>query len=251
MDINQYEIQDIYEQLDENNKRMVEQLKKYYPVEFRLWKDAHYSSLVKRNDVPEPTIVVLYYTPLSQEKIAHELLHMFCAINLGINESMLSKSDEEGLCKYIFPESFCEQFLNNVEHILIYPEYKDMGYDPCLFFEPYDNPENKVNEFLKYGIKVNGKYSLARVVNYLALCIFLESFPLDNSCKKLIKKIKYVEYPLYFIVANFFKEIKDTDVFSNNYDYMQQQYEVFRDAVILWCNERESQLIYDMSNTKP
>lgn len=251
MDINQYEIQDIYEQLDENNKQMVEQLNEYHPVEFRMWQEDHYSSLVKYRDVPVPKIVILFYTPLSQEKIAHELLHMFCAIFLGTNECMLSKPDEEGVRKYIFPELFCEQFLNNVEHILIYPEYKDMGYNPSLFFEPYIDPGNNVEEFLKYSMKSNGKYSLAMVVNYLALCTFLESFPLDKSCEKLIKKIKCVEYPLYYIVAQFFKKIKDTNIFEDNYNYMQQQYEDFRDAVILWCEERESQLIYDMPESKP
>ena len=97
MDINQYPIQDIFEELDDNNREMVNRLMEAFPVEFRVWQNKYYSAILKTIGVPSPKIVILYYPPISQEKIAHELLHMFCQLSLGTNECILSTPDDDGI----------------------------------------------------------------------------------------------------------------------------------------------------------
>lgn len=248
MDIAKYEVRDIYGLLDENNRQMVDRLREVHPVEFRVWNSSHYLSLVKVKDVPCPTIVVLFYTPISQEKIAHELLHMFCAVTLGTNECMLAQDEDDEICKKIFTDAFCERLLNNSEHIIIYPEYLDLGYEPSLFFEPYKDPQEVVNQFKQYGIKIGGKYSLTMIINYLSLCIHLESFPFDNSCRKYLNQMIKFEYPLYYIVSGFFKKIKGIEITPDNYEFMQEQYKAFRDSVSSWCKRNKSMIVDDVQD---
>ena len=246
MDINQYPIQDIFEELDDNNREMVNRLMEAFPVEFRVWQNKCYSAILKTIGVPSSKIVILYYPPISQEKIAHELLHMFCQLSLGTNECILSSPDEEDIYKKVFTEQFCEWLLNNAEHILMYPYYKDMGYDPNHFFEAFDDPGNIVAEFKQRGIRNHGsKYSLAMVVNYLKLCIHLQAFPLDNSCQKYLKEIKQIEYPLFSAVSRFFKGIEDIEISANNYDYIQDKYIELRKTIVSWINRNRNNLVVD------
>lgn len=248
MDINQYQIQDIYNQLDDNNRQMVDRLREVYPVEFRIWQLNRYSVILKTREVPSPKIVVFFYMPLSQEKIAHELLHMFCQLSLGTNECILSSSEEDGIYKKIFTEAFCEQLLNNTEHIIMYPEYKDMGYAPNLFFEPFSDPSSKIAEFKKYGIKNHGsKYSLTMVVNYLALCIHLHSYPIDNSYHKYLKDIRNIEYPLFSAVSQFFKGLDDIEISAENYEYMQGKYIQLRTSIVSWIDRNKNGIVYDLA----
>ena len=51
----------------------------------------------KRHAVDQDSGMLL--SPVSQEKIAHELLHMFCQLSFGISKYKISSSDEVGTYK--------------------------------------------------------------------------------------------------------------------------------------------------------
>ena len=200
MDILQYPVKDIRSQLDATNLEEVAFLEESLPIEFRLWNETNYSSIVKTKDVPSPIGIVLYYEPISQAKIYHELLHLHCSGCFGTSYCMCPQSTDDAFYKIIINDGICESFLNDAEHMLMYPYYKEKGYAPEDFFEPFSDPVEKVKYFRSIPFKFNGKYQTTMIQNYLKLCVHLMSFPLDNRCKKLLKDIKYIDYPLYSLL---------------------------------------------------
>lgn len=242
MDILQYPVKDIRDLLDATNLEEIALLKDAFPVEFRLWEVSHYSSVIKTKDVPTPTGIVLYYEPLSQAKIYHELLHLHCSAGFGTNYCMCPTDEDDVFYKMIITDQFCEYFLNNAEHTIIYPYYKDKGYDPGDFFEPFIDPAEPVKEFRSHPFKKDGKYQTTMIQNYLKLCVFLMSFPIDNRCKKLLKEIRLINAPLYYLCNHFFNDYADTELIPENGDYIQQCYQDFRDGVASWIHKNQQDI---------
>lgn len=242
MDILQYPIKDINISLDATNLGEIELLKDAFPIEFRLWKESHYSSIIKTKDVSTPTGIVLFYEPLSQAKIYHELLHLHCSASFGINYSMCPTDEDDVFYKMIITDKFCEEFLNNAEHRIIYPYYKDKEYASDEFFEPFSDPAERVTEYRNYPFKKEGKFRTAMIQNYLKLCVFLMSFPIDNRCKRLLKNIRHINAPLFYLCNKFFNDYADTELIPENREYIQQCYKEFRDGVANWIHKNQQHI---------
>lgn len=244
MDITRYQILDIRDSLDAPTTEALKIIEEVLPVEFRLWNEGQYSSIIKTIDVPSPFAVVLYYQPLSLAKIYHELLHLHCSLAFGYNSCMLPQESDNYLYKSIVNGDFCEYFLNNAEHTIIYDYYLEADYQSDDFFEPFDDPAIKVNEFLAIPFKNNGKYSITMVQNYLKLCTYLLSFPLDNRCQPHIKRIRSVEYPLFALFNQFFRKYAHTELLEDNGAYIQQCYLDLRNGIDNWIQRNKSIIVY-------
>ena len=156
---------------------------------------------------------------------------------------MLPQDDDDVLYKEIIDDNFCEFFLNNVEHTIMYPYYYNQGYAPDNFFEPFGDPSEKIEAFRAMPFKIGGKYHVLMIQSYLRLCVYLMSFPIDNRLQALVNEIRFVDAPLFYICAKFFNDYSKTEIIPENQAFIQQCYKDFRVGIVNWIKRNIKDII--------
>lgn len=230
--------------LDSANSKLLAQIEKNIPVIF-IEKGATsivlnkmcYESILRKSEPVRAE--VLFYTPISQDKIAHELLHMYIASTMGDCANIIYPDPNCLFTTCLFTNSFCEDLLSQSEHVIMYPLYKGMGYNPDLFFESLDDMHDaKYQALLSFGIKNNRVYSSKNLDCFIRLCIYYMSFPLDNRYKRKCKKLRSVDKSLYSIIETYFNQLRSITINQINRQKLQQTYKSLRDNIARWVNSR-------------
>lgn len=233
VNVDLFKLTDVRNKLNQENIKLLDGIEKNVSVEFRVWNRQCYSAIVKKdnNDNPQRA-VVLYYTPISQEKIAHELLH--------IKSELILKSTDLYEQNGMFSDhDFCERLIEYIEHTIIFQEYKDLGFDVNLFFENM-NVRSDLKSCIDNMRMSNGtKYSYTSIKNYLLLCGYLLSFRVDNRCEQYKKQIKTKNLELYMAINNLFNDLDDLEICEDNKKFLLDAYKVFKDKIKSWLNKND------------
>ena len=235
---------DVKQSLDDANRHLLEKIEKNIPVIFKERNVANitqnkrcYESVLRKSEPVHAE--VFFYTPIRQEKIAHELLHMYVASILGDCTSIIYYDPKCLFTTCLFTDAFCTDLLNQSEHVIMYPLYKGMGYNPDLFVESLvDTHDTEYQSLLSNGIQNIEVYSSRNVDCFIRLCIYYMSFPLDNRYKRKCKQLRNIDKSLYFIIESYFNQLRSITISSKNSKVLQLTYKSLRDNIARWVNSR-------------
>lgn len=236
--------EEVKQNLDNANSELLAKIEKNTPV---IFKEKEITSVISEKRCYESVLrksepihaEVFFYTPISQEKIAHELLHMYIACTFGDCADIIYIDPKCIFTTCLFTDTFCTDLLNQSEHVLMYPLYKRMGYDSDLFVESLvDMHDAEYQSLLSYGIQNKGLYSSRNVDFFIRLCIYYMSFPLDNRYKRKCKQLRSIEKSLYSIIETYFNQLRSITLTSPNSKVLQQIYKSLRDNIARWVNSR-------------
>lgn len=236
--------EELRQNLDDKNRKLLATMEKIVPVTFiennciNVSGDKLcYESVLRKSEPVHAE--VFFYTPISQEKIAHELLHMYIACTMGDCANIIYPDPKCMFTTLLFTKTFCDDLLNQSERVIMYPVYNSMGYDPNLFFESIvDMHDTEYQSILRVGIQQRSVYSSSNVDCFIRLCIYYMSFPLDNSYKKKCKQLKSIDKSLYSIIESYFNKLRSITINQRNRQKLQQAYKSLRDNITRWVNSR-------------
>ncbi len=230
---------------DENIRSLIDEIEKTIPVIFTSWEKEYSASKIhKENGVGKPISAEVYYkhNPSCPE-IAHELLHIKTSLILGDNSIML---DNKRFC-ILFDKKFCEDFINQSEHVLFYKDYLSMGYPSVEFYEQIeDSGQQYLNILERNGFRTNGKITEWSLTAFVKLCVLYLSFPIDNRFKTQKKSLKHIESTLYKVVDDYFKSLSGIHIVPTDRDKAEGLFESFANNIVAWIDSHKKSM--DINN---
>lgn len=148
------------------NKNLYDTVKHHFDIEIVLWEQPFYSANINGRDV----IIFVDKNNIKPELFCHELLHLKLKLyNLYIGSAIYRLSMEDELLSEIFDESTWMLWGNLLEHIFMFEEYSDMGYEERYFVGDYDDDKftKEEEEEFKYDFKSGDIYSLPILRKYI------------------------------------------------------------------------------------
>ena len=219
--------------LDDENSKLLCKIEKLMPVEFIEHNKPKYESVIRKSDPVHAE--VFYYTPLSQEKIAHELLHMHLASTLGDCSCIVYPDPTCIHTTCLFGPDFCSDLLNQSEHIITYPLYLKMGYAPLSFVESItDEHDVEFQQILNMGIQRNSMYASRNVDCFIRLCVYYMFFTIDNRFKEKCKALETLDKSLYRIIETYYVSLKTISIKPKEKQKLQNTYKALRDNLTRW-----------------
>ncbi len=231
------EEQDIRAWLDKSNQQMLTEIEVFVPVNFVLWEKKNYACHIHKDNGKPCSAEILCKEPLSQAKIAHELLHAKTSLILGDNGIMFCVEEQTVPFQYMLKGNGASDIGNVCEHVIFFPDYLDMGYDEG---EAFEEPERlseqleKLSFLANNGLKENGRYSSQRVCDYLSLVFSLLFYPNENRFKREIKQLRKIDIPLFSRIMKMKDACMDMAIVPENKEVLQEAYYVFANDMNQW-----------------
>ena len=227
--------QQLRQWLDSNSKTLLAQIENAIPVKFTLWDNDSYGCQVHKNEKGENSDVEVFYKePISQAKIAHELLHAKVDIILGDGITLFDVPHKckplEGLL------SNADQIVNACEHYIFFPDFLDMGYTEEESFEEYqlsDETRQLLDSLCQHGLKNGLFYDFNKVFQYLSLAFTCCLYPNDERFVKEKERLKKLDKVLYSKVDKL-RDDCDLKIIPENKQYLQDAYRGFSRSMNSW-----------------
>lgn len=229
------------EWLDANNKNLLSEIEKVVPVMFTLWGKNYYACQVHKNTTgAQCEAEVFYKEPLSQAKLAHELLHAKTSVTLGDNQIMFSVSNPSQPFCFMMANDNASNIVNVCEHNIFFPDYLDMGYlEEDSFEQPQDlaEREREISYLVNHGLRVSGHYSIDRVFQYFGLVFSFLFYPNDERFKKEVKQLRKIDVPLFCILKKLKDNCSDVAIIPDNKEHLQDSYFEFANDINNWLSK--------------
>ena len=198
----------IEEQLDEQNKRLLSEVRNKMSVRFEIFNEPYFENFSINNNV------TVYVNPkiFSNSFVAHELLHAwFRGLGLlGSNMIYLSVKDEPKV-NIILDKKLCDYIGNCMDHYKIYPKFLEMGYAPDSFLSS-KGMQCDINSIRKLHTQINGIYLAKHLNNYIGFLISIYADHLPNNYSQHLIKMHSLEPELFDIISEFWQAWKDVDI---------------------------------------
>ena len=227
--------------------KLLEEIQQHFKVQFSPWEEKYCAfQVAERENGAEgkPTLgIVYYYEACSKGAIVHELLHAKYEY-LFDNEKFLLV-DEQEVSEATFKllnYKYWEDFGNQIQHYIMFSEYKLMGYDPNEFFEGVNFSGNKMKRFVQKGLRIGSVYDAIQVKNYLNTILHLRFFPIDDRFNKYLPQLEKLDKPLFKIHQNLYKVVKDLDLDAQYYDVLHEAERIFRQDLCKWIDNRSKKI---------
>lgn len=227
--------------MDENIQVLLDEIKKSVPIQFTSWdKDYSASTVHKEDGMGKPISAEVFYKQNpSCAELVHELLHIKTSLILGDNAIML---DNKRFC-ILFDKKFCEDFINQSEHLLFYKDYQLMGYPPDKFYDQFqDNGKTYLDILELKGLRTNGIIKEWSLTTFVKLCVLYLSFPIDNRFKTQKKSLKHIESTLYKVVDDYFKSLSEIHIEPYDKDKVEKLYESFAYNIVAWIDSHKKSM---------
>lgn len=230
--------EEIRKWLDENNTALISEIEKSVPVKFTYWGEDHFACILHKNEKGEHVGAEIFYKmPLSQAKIAHELLHAKVALTLGDNSIMYNIDNKHALLSFMLKEEFASNILNVCEHVIFFQDYLDMGFDEAECFECASDLNKSLLELdnlKKNGLKENGHYSSERVFKYLVLAFSFMFYPNTELFKREVKILRKLDLSLFSRLSDLRRACDDLVICPENKEFIQDAYYKFASNMNKW-----------------
>lgn len=226
------------EQLCANNIALLTEIEKKIPVIFEEWDKKYWSATIRDSGVG----VVYHPLIFSDAKAAHELLHIKIGLIMGNNKVLFDEAIKRVSSipsfLFLFQHDVCQYFLNSYEHMKIFQEYLDMGFESSDFFENDGHDEGINTPFFdvinKGGLSLKGEYKIALLGQYICTTIAHMSYPFDNSKKKGLKILERTEKPLFKIIKNYWDKILSLPLTDEGKTKMDEEHKNFIKSMEKW-----------------
>lgn len=230
--------QDIRNWLDPEIKKLLLEVEAMVPVKFTLWGEDFFACQVhKDNYGVQCEAEIFYKEPITQAKLAHELLHAKTSLILGDNGIMFSVDNQCALFPYFLSHYNASNIINACEHNIFFPDYLDMGYAEDDSFEQPENLDKRMKElsYLEtYGLKESGHYSSEKVFLYIGLVFSFLFYPGEKRFARVVKRLRKIDVPLFSIMMSLKLACSDLEIVPENKDFIQQSYLEFAKKMNAW-----------------
>lgn len=200
------EIEQIF---DEPIKQLFDEAKLNYSISFEPWENDFWRVHTKNKDV----VINYNIHDINPESLAHELLHIWVKKygHTSINYLKNSFASHSFLSK-VFDIRLCEHIGNCMDHLKMYPKYKEMGYSDKGFIWNGGKPQCKISDIKQIYFKVNGQYSDTGVNQYIGHSISILADHCPNDYTKEISLLRKIDRELFEVVLNFWNEWVEFDI---------------------------------------
>lgn len=208
---------------DENGKELYDELKNEYSFSFSYYNQ---NALAVNMQDQSAEFLIPLNEKINKALFTHELLH-FSLISNGINnrKALLDSIEEHKLYKVLNISEDNLMYIHNfLDHIIIYNDFKDMGYKDNEFVVDYnENRFNKdVEAFLWYKFK-DGTPDDDAISFYISKYIGLRS-PISyiRDYSKAYKLMKGWHSKLYNVCKLFVDEYQS--ISNKDYSFIHEKY---------------------------
>lgn len=222
------EISEYRNNLCEANQRLLEEIEKTLPVIFEKSNKKCWQAGIRKQ---QKCAVVYCMNYFSNDKIAHELLHIRMGLILGDNGIMLKKCGKNPILKMLFnnQNNAASQILNAYEHLVIFKQYLAMGFDRNEFFEDQSSHDydNFICKLRTKGIRTSGKISVQDFMKVFACLFSYLFFPIDDRFCEQLSEIKKAERELFGMLQSFKKQLLNIPINDKGRVQIQKVYSTF------------------------
>ena len=229
--------EEIRDGLDNHNQQLVAYIENIIPVKFTLWDRDYYECHVHKDNGMLVEAEIKCKEPISQAKIAHELLHAKISVDLGDIGIMFAIEKRNAFFDALMSNENASKINNACEHVISYPEYLDMGYEENDFFEEESDIEARLVELdhlYNHKLKVDGHFDSKKVFSYLSLLFSFLFYPNENTFAREVKKLRIINVHLFVIVNKLRMDCKDLDINPENREFIQDAYRKFAMSINKW-----------------
>ena len=229
------EEEQILEWLDENNRRLLIEIENSAVVRFSPSDMDSYGCQVHRIDQNEEREVEIFYLePLSQAKIAHELLHAKVDLVLGNGISLFDVPNITETYQNFLRSA--DQIVNACEHYIFFPDYLEMGYNVEESFEEYvlaEDVRDQYDALCLRGLRAGLRYNVNRVFQFMALAFTFCLYPDNERFADEKERLKRIDRVLYNKVDRL-REACDIDIIPENREWLEDGYRQFSRSMNSW-----------------
>ena len=178
---------------------------------------------------------MFYKEPLSQAKIAHEMLHAKVDLVLGYGTTLFDVPNKTRALEVLLANA--AQIVNACEHVIFFPDYLGMGYREEDSFEEYNLSEETRNnlEFLcNHGLKQGCNYDINRVLQFLGLAFSLRFYPNEDRFTGELDRLKRLDRALYSKVERLWDDCMDIEIIPEDSALLQNAYRNFSITMNSW-----------------
>lgn len=166
--------------------------------------------------------------------MAHELLHIKSSLhidNRALCKILFDAADRDEKLRCIFSEELVDRINNNADHLLIFPEYCNMGLPADRFFQDSVQQERATTEIAKKAI-ANKKPG--DVLSALMMILF---HPQKEKWSMELKQLKKIDSDLYKACNDFSNRVSDSINNQNRQNALERAYTSFAKSIQMWLTK--------------
>lgn len=206
--LNRYMKFNTEEHLDENNKKLLSEIRNKMSVTFEIFNKPYFENFSINNSV------TVYVNPqiFTNSSVAHELLHAwFRSLGLHGSNMIYLSAREKPKFSVVFDKKLCDHIGNCMDHYKIYPKFLEMGYVPEDFLSS-KGMQCDINSIRKLRIQNNGVYSAKHLNSYIGNLISIYADHLPNDYSQHLAQMQSIEPELFDIVTEFWQAWENVDI---------------------------------------
>lgn len=222
--------------LDPQNRQLLTVIEQTVHVRFTLWDGNSYGCQVHKDEQGvKREVEVFYKEPLSQAKIAHEMLHAKVDIVLGDGITLFDVPNMTKALEGLLANA--SQIVNDCEHVIFFPDYLGMGYREEDSFEEYNISEetrNNLDFLCNHGLKQGCNYDIKRVFQYLSLAFSLRFYPNEDRFTGELDRLRRLDRALYSKVERLWDDCMELEIIPGDRVLLQNAYRNFSTTMNSW-----------------
>lgn len=224
--------------LNEVNRQLLEEIEKEIPVRFTLWDRDYHACQVHKDGNNNPHDVEIFYRDeTSQAKITHELLHAKISVVLGDGMSLSDVANMTPAYEGLLTPDNVDNIINACEHLILYPDYIDMGYreeDSFVEYELSVEARQRMTFLCNHGLRLGGRYDLNRVYDYLKLGFSIYFYPNEERFQEEVNALRRLDRGLFSKLRILHDACTDLDIVPGNREYISNAYRRFGTELNHW-----------------
>ena len=224
--------------LNPENQQLLSEIESKIPVKFTLWDKDFFGCQVHKNEQGEHCEVEIYVKePLSQAKIAHELLHAKVDLILGDGYELFNVENKTKDLETLLDGDGAGNIVNACEHLIFYPDFIDMGFLENDMFENdclSDEAKHNLGYLYKHGLKQGYIYNMDRVFQYLGLAFSFCFYPNEKKIEEEFKILKDIDSVLFSKVNTLKENCVDLEITPENKAFLADAYNQFSKGMNSW-----------------
>ena len=222
--------------LDPHNRQLLTEIEQTVPVRFTLLDGNSYGCQVHKDEQGVMREVEVFYKePLSQAKIAHEMLHAKVDIVLGNGITLFDVPNMTIALEGLLANA--SQIVNACEHVIFFRDYLGMGYREEDSFEEYNLSEetrNNMDFLCNHGLKQGCYYDVNRVFQYLSLAFTLRFYPNEDRFSGEIDRLRRLDRVLFSKVECLWDVCMELEIVPDDSALLQNAYRNFSITMNSW-----------------
>lgn len=230
---------DVEEQLDEQNKQLLTEIRNKMSVKFEIFNKPYFENFSINDNV------TVYVNPkiFKNSSVAHELLHAWFR-GLGLMGSNMIYLSARGNPKFslVFDKRLCDHIGNCMDHYKIYPKFLEMGYASEDFLSS-KGMQCDISSIRKLRVQSNGVYSTKHLNNYIGYLISIYADHLRNDYSQHLAQMQNIDPELFNIVTELWQVWKNIDI-TNPDPITRMDFEAINDFIMNMENWMGSRSIY-------